>query len=105
MLLPALAALGFYMLYRKKPVKAVLASDSSSTMVKGPKSGILYAIAMGEAGDDGRKVHSVYNGKGELLFAFVQDESGGQRSLMARAKEGHLQGEITTAVDDFGFTG
>lgn len=105
MILPVLLGGGLLWLLASSKKKPVLgAPGSNSTVVKGPESGILYPVTFGEPSQvDGRRVHAVHNPEMLLLFTFVQDGNGQNRSLMARSPDPELADQIDLALRDFGF--
>jgi len=110
MIVPVLLGGGLlYLLLSKSGKKddAVLgAPGSNSSFVKGPTSGITYAVTFGEPSKvDGRRVNAVHNPDMELLFTFVADSNGQNRSLGARSQDPALSDEIQVALQDFGFAG
>lgn len=85
---------------KKKPSNVLGAEGSRSSVVRGPNTGILYPVAWGEPGGDGRAVYSVYSPQNKLLFTFIQDGNGQNKSLMARSEHSE---QVNAALEDFGF--
>lgn len=103
MILPILLGGGllWYLAAARKP-KVLGAAGTNSSVSKGPQSGIIYPVAWGEPGPDGRRVHSVFNPDTVLLFTYTQDDAGQNRSLLAQNPQADPD-ELNVALADFGF--
>lgn len=107
MLIPVLGGLALlYLGTRGKktetPPAPLGSPGSNSSFFTGP-SGKTYAIGIGQPGPDTRRVHSVFNDRNQLLFTFVQDAAGGQKTLGPESPDASLDDEIEAAKEDFGF--